>query len=298
MPGRGATQCRGILSRWSGETAQFHDFELSKCSPGLAVERQRFHSALVDSVAARGITLFRDARVTSVLPDRRGNHARGTDCDGQSFDFRCRWVVDACGRGGSVCAPANARRKFFDGLIAVTVSAIPVADVDYLIVEASAHGWWYVGPSIDGSSQVIFLTDCDLLPSSLRDRVTWLADEFESTSLISAAFVSQPNFGTLTLADARFSARARVFHRQCVAVGDSAIALDPLSGLGTYTSLEGGDRVTKGIQQALGSGDNPILHGYVQWCLDETKRQAIIRRNIYRAARPQIQKSLFWQRRQ
>jgi 2-polyprenyl-6-methoxyphenol hydroxylase-like FAD-dependent oxidoreductase len=297
-PRIGGAACRGILSQWSYPTPQFHDFELTECSSGLGVRREHFHAALVASLGARDITVLQDHRLVSIGQRDEWNNVRCRDSQDRSLDFQCHWIVDACGRGGSICAPPRARREFFDALVAASTPALMSADVDYLIVEASTNGWWYLGPSTGESNCLVFLTDRDLLPSPSKNRLRWLEKEFCSTSLISSSVVGAVDFETANFADARFSLRARPWDGSWVAVGDAALALDPLSGLGTCIALEGGERAAKAVSQALRSTNRSLLRRYVRWCQEEAKRQAFIRRSIYRAARQPGEKSLFWQRRE
>jgi 2-polyprenyl-6-methoxyphenol hydroxylase-like FAD-dependent oxidoreductase len=297
-PTTGCASCRGILSRWSHPAPQFHDFELTECSPALAVERQHFHHALVASLVGRNMTVLQDHQVLAIAYGDQRNSVHCRDGQDRSFDFYCRWIVDACGRGGSVCAPPQARRKFFDALVAASIPEKTGVAVDYLIVEASTSGWWYVGPSTGETNQLVFLTDRDLLPPPSRNRIRWLENEFCFTTLISSLGFGAVDFQTATLSDARFSLRASVWQGSWVAVGEAALALDPLSGLGTYVALAGSERVAMAVSQALQSADRSMLRDYVWWCQEEAKRQALIRRSIYRTARSPGEKSIFWQRRE
>jgi flavin-dependent dehydrogenase len=81
-----------------------------------------------------------------------------------------------------------------------------------------------------------------------------------------------------------------------LAVGDAAMALDPLSSLGVYNALQSGLIAAQGIDSSL-TGDATVLQNYAAK-VEEDYATCLETRAQYYAAETRWPGSPFWQRRE
>jgi flavin-dependent dehydrogenase len=80
-----------------------------------------------------------------------------------------------------------------------------------------------------------------------------------------------------------------------MAIGDAALAYDPLSGQGVLKSIETGTRSSAAIARYF-AGDSTALTEYETW-IQETYRSYLSQRGQLYGSVRRWPKSLFWQRR-
>jgi len=290
-PVRGTANCRGVLSRWGGDL-EFHDYALTACAPALTVDRTAFHNSLVSAAHAAGALVLQQAKVRRGQVLWQPQRAIEVSRDGQSVLVSARWVVDATGRQGSPCAPPQVRREYFDRLVALSIPFETTQYQDCLLVEAVPEGWWYVPPSIDGRTQLVFLTDVDLMPRGSVERREWLGHRYRGSQLVSDVATAAPLFLDLKGTDARFSRMSDVVYDQWVAAGDAALALDPLSGTGTWAALNGAEQVASEFCDHREVGTR-----YTDWWRQTFERERAMREEVCFRASLRFPDAPFWQRR-
>ena len=287
----GGGDCRGVLSRWHGDTAGFTDFELLGCTPGRIVNR--------GVVARRLVARAADAGAVVVMPGRvRAERSRARWSLGPARhpqrDLACRHLIDATGRSGRSVAMLPVRRHHDRAVCLSTKHTAPLLDPTVLVVDRSTHGWWYAIAGGDSATDVAFVTDADLLPSA-RARAAWLATEYREATLIMASLDGVPPFVTLTSRDARSGHRTTAAGNGWLAVGDAALSWDPLSGHGMQFALESAEHAA----EAIVAGDAERLYpAYLQWCGDAVREYDRARASMYGAATTVRPDSEFWRRRE
>jgi flavin-dependent dehydrogenase len=152
-----------------------------------------------------------------------------------------RVLIDATGRAARCASRVGARRLMLDRLVAIAVrfEGIEVERECNVLVEAVPDGWWYSAPVPGGRMVAMLMTDSDLC----RRRRAASKDAWES--LLSAASLTSArvNGARRVTAPAVHSAASqrlcRPDHRQrWIAVGDAALAVDPVSGSGVIRALQ------------------------------------------------------------
>lgn len=274
-------ECRGLLYCWDSPNPQFHDYELFGCAVARALDRGTLHTMLGQAARDAGVRAV-DAGQDQAFRDIDVGLARVQDAG-----IRPRWVIDA--RGRSCSSPSPISRIHFDRHVAISTPFAAELRRDCLIVEAVANGWWYVPPSADGNTQLVFLSDADLLPVT-PDRRRWLTANFASSTLVSKLGPS-PSFDVLTGADARASCLTALSHGRWLAAGDNSLALDPLSGSGLATALRGARELTSSLTKFGGA------QAYEAWWRSTCDRQNILRQGIYARAAIRFPRSPYWARR-
>lgn len=263
----GALRCTGIAAAWGGAEAQQRDAIYDPHGHGWHLDRPRFDELLRAEARAAGADV-RAGRVSAHATSDGPRVALG------AAEVGCRWLVDATGRRATVARGLGARRERADRLVAV-YSALRTAsgDVDARTrVEATPSGWWY-SALVGGRRRIVArLGDADLLDPELRTAIGFaralartrhilpVSDAGRGSSVAPGATevphapralagpVAQVRAGPSApqvlagpMTTAAHGARLRPpVGDRWVAVGDAALAFDPLSSQGILNALATG----------------------------------------------------------
>jgi flavin-dependent dehydrogenase len=283
--------CRGVLSRWQSDTPGFHDFELLGCTAARAVDR----GAVARCLSAHAMRAGASVVVTGPIRGERSRSAWSilADQNGKRTRIACRHLVDATGRTARAIADIP-KRLYQDRAVCLSAShAMPQHDPTVLLVDRSTHGWWYAIAAADGTTEVAFVTDADLLPRS-RDRATWLTSEYQEATLLASNVDGSPQFASPTGRDARSGHRAAAAGDGWLAVGDAALAWDPLSGQGMQFAIDSAGRAA----EAIVTGDEGRRYpAYERWCDDAVVEYGRARTAMYAAPATRQPDAVFWRRR-
>jgi flavin-dependent dehydrogenase len=250
MQGVDAVTSHGNASAWGSDTLETQSFVFSPHGPGWHLDRVQFDRALVTAAGAAGAQVWTGARVIRCRPAPAGGFVLGIrsthpagaahPCDGMAVDA----VIDATGRAARVARGLGAGRRRLDRLAAFSVrfaggdgASRPSAQT---LVEADAAGWWYSAPLPDDGMIAMRMTDPDLADGEGRDIDAWFARlarvPHTRGRCAGHAAVAGPRV------DSAVSQRLVVpaARGSWLAVGDAAMATDPLSASGMLNALQTG----------------------------------------------------------
>lgn len=301
----------GTRAVWGGEPQQHsHLFSPYRC--GWHVDRRAFDEMLARGAVAAGASLLDGMTVrSSVHVDGRWRlRARetGSGENGSQTSVSSRVLVDATGRRASVGRWLGAQVMAFDRLVAVAagLTGANAGEEGHLLVEAVSDGWWYSAPlprsgEMDGAEMVaMVMTDADLCHRSrLASAGAWQASLRSApatrTRLGRARRVSDPRVHTAH--SQRLLRPPGGGTAPWLAVGDAALAVDPLSGSGVVRALRTARAAVDAVSSLLSrpAGWPDVLAAY-EAERDEECTLSLIERAEYYAAEDRFD-SPFWQRR-
>ncbi|MFZ5637010.1 MAG: tryptophan 7-halogenase [Pseudomonadota bacterium] len=255
----------GTLAYWGADTPHAEDHVRTLFGHGLQLDRHRFDAMLRDAAGAAGAEVHEgasvrlDARATAESPHRL--RLRRTGADDEVFE--ARWLIDATGRNATFARAFGAHRLVHDRLFAFHQRLRRGAgrdgadrsgdDLDgRTLVEAVEQGWWY-SVRLPGDERLIaFLCDPDATArrALLEDGGLWraLADAPRLHALCEA-HGWRPQ-GRAHGAEAGDSELDHAAGHRWLAVGDAALAFDPLSSKGMsnalYTGLRAAETILRG----------------------------------------------------
>ncbi|QWF84896.1 Putative FAD-dependent oxidoreductase LodB [Amycolatopsis sp. CA-230715] len=220
----------GTASEWGAPGLAHRDYLLDGLGPGWHLDRARFDRMLRATAVAAGAVLVPDRhRAASRTPSGWSITCRATRLTADV-------VVDATGRRAAFATARGARRWFADRLVGVTAIVPDPSVRGHVVLEAAENGWWYASPQPGDRSVIAWLSDVDLLRRDGCARpAPWLA-ALRRTRHIGAP----PDEPALTVRDARSHLLVPDAGRDWIAVGDAAMALDPLSSAGIAEAIRSG----------------------------------------------------------
>jgi flavin-dependent dehydrogenase len=224
----------GTRSLWNDHGPMEHSHLVAPYQQGWHVDRRAFDELLARAAEARGALLRCGARV------RRAAHGDGgwwIDADGCA-PVRSRVLIDASGRNGRLARSLRTRRMVFDHLVGVGRRwSGGSAGEHHVLIEAVPDGWWYSAPLPGGGLITLLMTDADICREGrLVDDRVW-EERLCRTRLTLDRVGSARDAGPVRSHAANSSRLLRDDRLPWLAVGDAALAVDPLTGSGVTRAL-------------------------------------------------------------
>lgn len=293
----------GTLALWGSDAPHANDFMFQLHGEGLQLDRRRFDAALLELAQAAGADIVRDAKLSLATgADDTGIHRLSLRSGETGHVVESRWLIDASGRPATLARSLGATRIEHDALIAFHMRLANDGDSDQdgrTWVEAVENGWWYSVLLPSRERLVAFLSDADLVD---RRRLLTQAGLWAALAHAPQLFAHCRKHGYAPSskphgADACSSRldRAAAQEKQWLAVGDAAIAFDPLSSKGIANALYTGIRAAQTVI-ACEAGDNAATLRYADHLLDIHR---VYRRQLrmFHAMETRWAASVFWRRR-
>lgn len=278
----------GTRSLWSGPAAE-HSHLMSGYDSGWHVDRLTFDRMLFDAAGEAGVSTYLGSSLNSCSYDGTWQLACS---DGSRLSARA--MIDATGRSATIGRSLGARRIAFDRLVGITTrwDGVEVANEQYLLIEAAAHGWWYTAPLPDNALIAMLITDTDLSRHHHLTTPNGWTSHLHTTSatahrLHTAGTLPPYPGGTAPTAPSAQSAAPRPSHsaaprpscsggpaprvysaasqrlirpddfRPWLAVGDAALAVDPVSGSGVPRALRTAEAAAEAVSRLLAHPTDP-----------------------------------------
>ncbi len=296
----------GTCTAWGGGPALSADAILDPLGPGWHLDRVGFDTWLREQARVAGSEVCR-ACVRAQPVDGGSDPACADDTprwrvalgDPAGREVACRRLVDATGRGASIARQRGAARERSDRLVAVYARVRTAADDVDARTRVASHpgGWCYSAPVGAGRRVVALLTDADLLDPALRTASGFAAAlATAGAHVVAGAAITPDAVETGVHATAAHSARlSPPCGEDWLAIGDAAIAFDPLSSQGILNALVSG-RLGAGAVDASLSGASEALVEYGDRLADVWASYASRLREAY-ALEARWPQAPFWARR-
>lgn len=229
--------CSSTASVWGGDEIVWRDALRDPRGPSYHVDRALFERMLRARAAEAGAMVI-EAEAPRVLQREGGVFAAVGE--GRCPSFSARFVVDATGRAASFARSRGARRRVSweqVALVAFARAGRPIIEAHSLI-EAVPEGFWYSAPVTSpagGRFAVMLFTDVSSRPRDVQSPLARAAHTRARLSSHDVVFEGPPRFVGAG------SARMSVCHGEgWLAVGDAAMAYDPISAHGLTLALATG----------------------------------------------------------
>jgi flavin-dependent dehydrogenase len=288
-----ARPCFGNESAWGTDELAARSFLFEPDGYGWHIDRTVFEAWLARQAAAAGAEVI-ERRVV-------GCHDRGhvvlelERASERPARIISRAVIDGSGRRAFVARSLGARPRVLDRLIGVVgfFDAHPMEEATTL-VEAAPDGWWYCAPAPDDRLVAIFMTDADLWHARARPQA-WFDELARTRHVRNRVGSRRPARGPAVVAAATQRTPRPTSSTLWLAVGDAALAVDPLSSSGLLRAIETGEAAGYAIT-ALLRGERRPAEAYERQ-LDAAFDLYLRERELFYALETRWPERAFWERR-
>jgi flavin-dependent dehydrogenase len=290
----------GIVSVWGDQEPYENDFLFNPYGDGWHLDRRRFDAMLATAAEERGAVVLRNTRVLACSKDAFGGWRVDIQSNGKQSSLQAMFLVDATGRASWLGWRLGARRLVGDYLVGVVGTfhhpGLTGAERDpRMLLEAAEHGWWYSVPLPNDCLSIAYMTDVDLLPKPPRDLEGFWRARLSETALTRQRLAGAALPNALRTVSASSYRMDRVAGENWLAVGDAAMAWDPLSSQGISKALASALSASEFIGEVR-AGRRSTLAGYETALAESFDQYRRLRGHYYGQVR-RWPNSPFWKRR-
>lgn len=282
----------GIESTWGGPELAANPFLFGPYGSGAHLDRKKFDATLADVARKAGAVVLPRTRVTNceARPDGSWLLRFGPETAAAMA------VIFATGRQAALARALGARRRAIDKLVGIAVEYAGAEPDGVTRIEACEDGWWYSAALPSNRRVVAFLTDPDICRSREHTTASGWARELAKTEHVGAGV---PELTPLSRPRAASALSHRLDRSACpgrwLPVGDTALAVDPLSGSGLVRALLSGEAAGMAIAHLLLDRGAPADQ-YERW-LDHCFSEYLRDRRAHYAIECRWPTAPFWRRR-
>jgi flavin-dependent dehydrogenase len=290
----------GTISVWETDEPNEQDFIFNPYGNGWHLDRTRFDSMLVDEGRRRGIAVEAGSQVVRCSHSTNNGWHVEVRSKGIVSHMEATWIIDATGRSSWMARQKEIRRHVCDQLVGIfrfwhrdRTSGLPDPR---LLVEAVEQGWWYAAPLPEGRIAVAYMTDLNLLPPPPRELTRFWDLKARETRHVERFLSNAVTCSPIASIVADSYCLEQVGGHNWLAVGDAAMAWDPLSSQGLTNALRTGILAAHTIVEAHRERTSDLSR-YEATIAQDFKEYQRLRLHFYGRARRWPQ-SPFWKRRQ
>jgi flavin-dependent dehydrogenase len=287
----------GTYSAWGGAEPVGRDFLFNHYGHGWHIDRRRFDALLREAARAAGARLAVGSAVTESTPLAGGGFRLRL---ASGAEIAARLVLDASGRGAMFARQRAVARRALDRMVAIVAYVVHRPDAGAepaaTLVEATEDGWWYSAPLPQDRLAVAFMTDADLVRTTMTEPAAWLARLAAATHTGARAANYGAGLAGPPIVVAAASGRlARFGDMDWLAVGDAAATQDPLSSEGILVAMESGLAAAAAAARAFGSEHDALAAAAS--VREQRWLSYVEERDKYYAAERRWREAPFWRRR-
>jgi flavin-dependent dehydrogenase len=290
----------GIQSAWGQTDLYENDFIFNPHGSGWHVDRSRFDAMLARSAEEAGAKLYQRARLLACAETAADDWQIEIGCEDRRHSVRARFVIDATGRASAFARRQGARRITCDQLVGIVgffaPNPVSLTPGSQTLLEAVEQGWWYSALLPDSRVVAAFMTDADLYARASKHSAGYWQQQLRKAPHTRSRTKAHTPAPDRLIVAANTSRLDHVAGRNWLAVGDAAMALDPLSSLGVYNALKSGLIAAQAIDGSL-TGDATGLQHYAA-SVEDDYDACLDTRAKYYAAETRWPGAPFWQRRE
>ena len=290
----------GVDAWWGGPTPNHMDYLFHPAIHGLNLSRPLFDASLAEKCRAHGAAILAPARL--VRADwKKTRWVVEVHFRQEIVVLQPGLIVDATGRSAAFARGRGASIQGEDRQIAVVSLGGHRMDADHgggrILIESAEMGWWYFAPLSAGRCVCMFVTDADILPSRTKAQLLlWWKQQLQRTNQARNRVAQYRLWADPIVRSARSQRLDRFAGLGWVAVGDAAMAFDPLSSRGIGKAVEHGHLAARAIHGHL-TGDREALGHYCNRLEEEHGNYRRTRPGYYNLER-RWPGAEFWRRRQ
>jgi flavin-dependent dehydrogenase len=293
----------GTRALWGDATPVIHSHLASPWGCGWHVDRCAFDRMLAEAAQQAGAAVFDGTTCVGCIHTSEAwtltLRPTGENHGDRTWQLHARVVIDATGRSARLASWTGASRVLLDHLVGVATlfDRVDTGDNGHVMVETAADGWWYSAPVCDGRMMAMLMTDGDLCGrGDFASRPVWQAHLQAADATHSRLADATAAWGPRVFCALSQRLRRKDWRPPWLAVGDAALAVDPISGSGVVRAL--------GTARAAAESVGALLEGQARGAIEDYESDRdrectsyLHERAAYYGIEQRWQQSAFWQRR-
>lgn len=244
VPGEHHAPVGGGITVWGSDAAVPSDALQDPYGPGLRLDRRHFDTALRAASLEAGCRCW--TADVKRLTWQDGVWRISLD-DGRHI--RAGFIVDATGRRARLARLLGVPQRRKSDLVALYQRAKPAknAELTRTLIEATPEGWIYAGRLADGRWSIGYHTLAREAVRLRRSPDAWAARLAQAPHLASRLGALTWEGGEVSARDAGGVSLDTPYGEGWIAVGDAALAFDPIAGQGLFNALRTGIAAAEAI---------------------------------------------------
>jgi flavin-dependent dehydrogenase len=284
-------KCPGSISKWNGDKVQHNDFILDLEGLGYHLNREKFEQQLLQHVVKAGGIVHQGWRFIETSTDKMNTELLFSNQDKQVKKINADFVVDATGKASVYAKHLNVCRNSFDDVtfICAFIDIPKQAEIlNHTFVESIEHGWWYAA-RLPGNKMIVTLcTDRKSIKEHQWNKPENWLDLLKQTKWIKLNLPKEMlkvgiDSTQVILHSAPSSLLSSICDRNWLAVGDAASSYDPITSAGITKALMQGEMAGNAIANILTKNSPTKLADYQTHVIEDFKRYAVLRNELYRS---------------
>ena len=286
-----------IQSVWGESSLKENNFFSSPLGHGWHLNRLKFDKQLISHAEKSGATLFTAGLIKTI-----------TKLDSESWNIRflnqdniktihARFIIDATGRNSLLVKNQGGVRKNIDhliGLVTILETNCQVKQTNFTLIESVKTGWWYSADIPGNKTVVAYMSDADLYKKESCKKEDFFNLLFSETTYTKEKSPGSKG-GNIVMHAANSYLMSKTHGKNWIAIGDAAMAFDPLSSQGIYKAIKSGISSAKLIYEHF-NGNSSALANYSN-SLNAAFEKYLQQRKLYYGDEKRWPGALFWKRR-
>ena len=286
-----------IQSVWGEPSLKENNFFSSPFGHGWHLNRLKFDKQLISHAEKSGVTIFKAGLIKTITQVDSGSwNIRFLNQDHIKI-IRSRFIIDATGRSSLLVKKQGGFRKNIDhliGLITIPEINCQVKQTNFTLIESVKTGWWYSADIPGNKTVVAYMTDADLYKKESCNKEDFFNRLFSKTTYTKEKSPgSKPD--NIVMHAANSYLMSKTHGKNWIAIGDAAMAFDPLSSQGIYKAIKSGISSAKLINEHF-NGNSTALQNYSN-SLNAAFEKYLQQRKLYYGDEKRWPGELFWKRR-
>ena len=286
-----------IQSVWGDSSLKENNFFFSPFGHGWHLNRLKFDKQLISHAKKSGATLFTPCVIKTITQIDSGIWSIGILNQHQIKTIHARFIIDATGRSSLLVKHQGGFRKNIDhliGLVSIPETNCRAKQTNFTLIEPVKTGWWYSADIPGNKTVVAYMTDADLYKKKSCNKEDFFNRLFSKTTYTKEKSPgSKPD--NIVMHAANSYLMSKTHGKNWLAIGDAAMAFDPLSSQGIYKAIKSGIGSAKLINEHF-NGNSTALQNYSN-SLNAAFEKYLQQRKLYYGDEKRWPGALFWKRR-
>jgi flavin-dependent dehydrogenase len=255
--------CTANKSAWGMEQWTYNDAIRNPETGGWHILRHKFDAALRQLAKDNGVVFYK-GKIGKII---KNTALEATEDKNYTIGFKtkeahlpsaisAKWWVDATGRSGALLKQNGISRVQFENQFSAMAWLHPDAakNSDHTTrIKSVENGWWYSAKLPDASRIIAFYGLPDTVGRMVKSSSVFITAANKS-GLLDDAITTSSILEGVVACNAATSLAKTVIGKSWMAIGDAALALDPISSQGIFFSLYSGIRGAETIAAVTKDG--------------------------------------------